>query len=265
MTRIREILLIVMTAAIIFFGWMTIKELMAFNSAFYPKWNTQKAKDLLNRFGLDEKFKIKNLSRGMKLKLGLIVALAAVPELLILDDPTSGMDVPTRHDFLKGIIREILDEGTSILFSSHLVHELEGIIDHLGILHNGNLILEENFQQVKNDAKKVHLVFDGSVPEEIDIKGLLTKQTDGNKCDLGIYPWGEDVKKNLEALHPSNLNVESMTLGLDKIAMRMMLTRTFSTESPCGKHEIPEFTLRYGVMGKLHRMSVAMIEVDGKE
>jgi ABC-2 type transport system ATP-binding protein len=196
----------------IFFGWMTIKELMAFNSAFYPKWNTQKSKELLNRFGLDEKFKIKNLSRGMKLKLGLIVALAAVPELLILDDPTSGMDVPTRHDFLKGIIREILDEGTSVLFSSHLVHELEGIIDHLGILHDGNLILEENFQQVKNDAKKVHLVFDESVPDGFDIKGLLTKQANGNKCDLGIYPWSEDVKKDLEALRPIKMDVDSMSL-----------------------------------------------------
>jgi len=196
----------------IFFGWMTIKELMAFNSVFYPKWNAQKAREYLDRFELDEKFRIKNLSRGMKLKLGLIVALAAEPELLILDDPTSGMDVPTRHDFLKGIIQEILDEGTTILFSSHLVHELEGIIDHLGILHNGQLILEENFEQVKNNAKKVHLTFDGSVPDGIDISGMLTKQTDSNKCDLGIFPWSNDVKNNLEALHPTKMDVESMTL-----------------------------------------------------
>ena len=196
----------------IFFGWMTIKELMTFNSSFYPKWNAHKAKELLGRFDLDGKLKIKNLSRGMKLKLGLIVALVAEPELLILDDPTSGMDVPTRHDFLKGIIQEILDEGTTILFSSHLVHELEGIIDHLGILHNGKLILEDNFEQVKNKAKKVHLVFDDSVPDGIDIKEMLTKQTDGNKCDLGIYPWSEQVKENLEAFHPTKVNVESMTL-----------------------------------------------------
>jgi ABC-2 type transport system ATP-binding protein len=148
----------------IFFGWMTIRELMSFNSSFYPKWNENKARELLDRFDLAGKLKIKNLSRGMKLKLGLTVALAADPELLILDDPTSGMDVPTRHDFLKGIISEILEQGTSILFSSHLVHELEGIIDHLGILHDGKLILEENFEHVKNSAKKVHLVFDGSVP-----------------------------------------------------------------------------------------------------
>jgi ABC-2 type transport system ATP-binding protein len=196
----------------VFFGWMTIKELMSFNSSFYPGWNQKKASALLARFDLEEKFKINNLSRGMKLKLGLIVALAAEPELLILDDPTSGMDVPTRHDFLRGIIREILEQGTSILFSSHLVHELEGIIDHLGILHEGQLILEENFEHVKNSSKKVHLVFEGDVPDKFDIPGILTKQVDGNKCDLGIYPWSEGAKNGLEALHPIKMNVDFMTL-----------------------------------------------------
>lgn len=196
----------------IFFGRMTIQELLFFNSSFYPTWNMQKAKKFLVRFDLDEKFRIKNLSRGMKLKLGLIVALAAGPELLILDDPTSGMDVPTRHDFLKGIIQEIMDEGTTILFSSHLVHELEGIIDHLGILHKGRLILEENFEKVKSNAKKIHLTFDGSVPDRIDIEGMLSKQTDGSKWDLAVYPWSGEVRNSLEALHPTKMEVESMTL-----------------------------------------------------
>jgi ABC-2 type transport system ATP-binding protein len=196
----------------VFFGWMTIDELMSFNSSFYPGWNQKKTDELLSRFELEGKLKIKNLSRGMKLKLGLVVALAAEPELLILDDPTSGMDVPTRHDFLKGIIREILEQGTSILFSSHLVHELEGIIDHLGILNDGHLILEENFELVKNNARKVNLVFDGSVPGGIDFQGMLSKQIDGNKCDLGVYPWSEDVKNNLETLKPAKMNIDFMTL-----------------------------------------------------
>lgn len=196
----------------IFFGWMRINELLTFNSSFYPKWNASKAREFLKKFDLDGNLKIKNLSRGMKLKMGLVVALASEPELLILDDPTSGMDVPTRHDFLKGIIQEILDEGTTILFSSHLVHELEGIIDHLGILHDGHLILDGEFEKVRNSAKKVYLSFDGSVPDRIEITGILSKQTNGNKCDLGIYPWSEDAKKGLEALNPTTMDVESMTL-----------------------------------------------------
>ena len=65
---------------------------------------------------------------------------------------------------------------------------------------------------VKNNAKKVHIVFDEAVPDKIDIEGMLTKQTDGNKCSLGIYPWSGDVKNNLESLHPVKMDVESMTL-----------------------------------------------------
>ncbi len=196
----------------IFFGWMRINQLMAFNSSFYPKWNANKAGEFLEKFDLDGNLKIKNLSRGMKLKLGLITALASEPEFLILDDPTSGMDVPTRHDFLKGIIQEILDEGTTILFSSHLVHELEGIIDHLGILHEGRLILDGDFEHIKNNAKKVYLSFDKSVPDPIEMKGILTKYTDGNKCDLGVYPWSEEVRKELKAFNPARMDIESMTL-----------------------------------------------------
>lgn len=196
----------------IFFGWMTIGELLSFNSAFYPRWSVQKADDLVRRFSLEKKLKIKNLSRGMKLKLGLILALASSPELLILDDPTSGLDVPTRHDFLKDIIQEILEAGTTILFSSHMVHELEGIIDHLGILHHGRLILQDNFEAAKNKAKKIRLIFDGSVPDNMELKGILTKRVNGKSCDLAVYPWDEEKRCKLEAFHPKRMEVESMTL-----------------------------------------------------
>ncbi len=196
----------------IFFSWMKIKELLDFNSSFYPTWDAKKADDYLKRFSLDGKVKIKNLSRGMKLKLGLITALAAKPELLILDDPTSGMDVPTRHDFLRGIIREILEEGTTILFSSHLVHELEGIIDHVGILHHGRLVIEEDFQEVKNSIKRVRLIFDDSAPDKISVEGILTEQKNGNKYEVVIYPWKKEKRKELEALSPAHLEVESLSL-----------------------------------------------------
>lgn len=196
----------------IFFGWMSIGELLNFNSSFYPCWSNHKADELLRRFSLEKKMKIKNLSRGMKLKLGLLVALASIPKFLILDDPTSGLDVPTRHDFLKDIIGEILDAGTTVLFSSHMVHELEGIIDHLGILHRGRLILQENFEEVKNKAKKVRLTFDGTVPDNVEPKGILTRQTDGKSCDLVLYPWNEERMRELQQFHPKRIDIEPMTL-----------------------------------------------------
>ncbi len=196
----------------IFFSWMTIKELFNFNASFYPTWNKTRAADYLDRLSLDNKVKIKHLSRGMKLKVGLIIALAAEPEFLILDDPTSGLDVPTRQDFLKDIIREILEGGTTILFSSHLVHELEGIIDKLGILRNGSLILEEEYATVKDAAKKVLLVFNKSFPDKISIGGVLSQKREKNRIEVVIYPLNEEKLRELKALDATHMEVESLTL-----------------------------------------------------
>jgi ABC-2 type transport system ATP-binding protein len=199
----------------IYFGRMSIKELLDFNGAFYPTWDNQKVEDYLERFSLDKKTRIKNLSRGMKLKLGLIVTLASKPEILILDDPTSGLDVPTRHDFLKEIIRELSEAGTTILFCTHLVHEIEGIIDQLGILNLGNLILNEDFQKVKNSIKKILLTFDEVPKDEIEVEGVLQKKTSGNQCEMVVYPWTEEKRKKVENLKPAK--IEELSLNLEDI------------------------------------------------
>jgi ABC-2 type transport system ATP-binding protein len=132
-----------------FYEDMTVRGLLEFNARFYPKWDRKRAVSDLERFSLDPKSKVGTLSRGTKLKLGLAVALAAAPEFLILDDPTSGLDVPTRQDFLREVIRELAASGTAILFATHLVHELERIVERLLVLHGGRLILDEDFEKVK--------------------------------------------------------------------------------------------------------------------
>ncbi len=132
-----------------FYDGMTVGGLLAFTAKFYPRWDANRAAADLERFGLDPKAKIAVLSRGTKLKLELVAALAARPELLILDDPTSGLDVPTRRDFLRDIIRELAASGTTVLFASHLVHELERVVERLLVLHGGRLILDEDFDAVK--------------------------------------------------------------------------------------------------------------------
>jgi ABC-2 type transport system ATP-binding protein len=132
-----------------FYEDMTVRSLLDLNARFYPKWDRRRAASDLERFALDPKARVGTLSRGQKLRLGLAVALAASPGFLILDDPTSGLDVPTRRDFLRDVIRELASSGTTILFATHLVHELERIVERLLILHGGRLILDEDFDAVK--------------------------------------------------------------------------------------------------------------------
>lgn len=196
----------------IFFSWMRIKELLNFNASFYSSWNDKKAVEYLDRLALDSKVKIKYLSRGMKLKVGLIVALAAEPEFLILDDPTSGLDVPTRQEFMRDIIKEILEGGTTILFSSHLVHELDGIIDKLGILHNGALVIEDEYTSVKDATKKVLLVFEKSIPHKIRTEGVLSQKSENNRVEVVIHPWDATKNEELKSLKPTHMEVSSLTL-----------------------------------------------------
>jgi ABC-2 type transport system ATP-binding protein len=132
-----------------FYEDMTVQSLLGFNARFYPKWDRKRAAADVERFSLDPKARVGTLSRGQKLKLGLAVALAAAPEFLILDDPTSGLDVPTRQDFLRDVIRELAASGTTVLFATHLVHELERIVERLLVLSRGRLILDEDFEKVK--------------------------------------------------------------------------------------------------------------------
>lgn len=199
----------------IFYDRMTVRELLRFNAAFYPTWNRQKAEDYLNRFALSGRDKIRNLSRGMKLKLGLVAALASEPELLVLDDPTSGLDVPTRHDFLRNIIREITEAGTTVLFASHMVHELERIIDRLAILHGGRLVLDVDYEDFRAKIKKVTLV---GIPEELEkvkVEGILTKNISANGCELIVYPWDEKKQETLAAA--SQASLETSALSLEEI------------------------------------------------
>ena len=98
---------------------------MRYTQAFYPAWDVAFAEQLRQMFGLDAKAKVKTLSRGQRAQMGLLVALAHRPELLLLDEPSSGLDAVVRRDILSAIIRTVAEEGRTVLFSSHLLDEVE--------------------------------------------------------------------------------------------------------------------------------------------
>ncbi len=99
-------------------NYMRVGELMRYSQAFYPTWDEKYAEELRDAFDLDPKTRVCNLSRGQRARAGLLVALAYRPELLILDEPSSGLDPVVRRDILGAIIRTIADEGRTVLFSS---------------------------------------------------------------------------------------------------------------------------------------------------
>jgi ABC-2 type transport system ATP-binding protein len=130
-------------------GWMRVDELLRYSRAFYPAWDDAYAEELRRTFALDPAAKIRNLSKGQKARAGLLVALAYRPELLVLDEPSSGLDPIVRRDILGAIIRTIADEGRTVLFSSHLLEEVEQVADHVTMINRGTIALSAPLQALK--------------------------------------------------------------------------------------------------------------------
>jgi len=140
-------------------GWMRVDELIRFSRAFYPAWDDGYAEELRQSFALDPAAKIKNLSKGQKARMGLLIALAYRPDLLVLDEPSSGLDPIVRRDILGAIIRTIAHEGRTVLFSSHLLEEVEQVADHVTMINHGKIVLSAPLE----DIRESHRV-DGRVP-----------------------------------------------------------------------------------------------------
>jgi ABC-2 type transport system ATP-binding protein len=140
-------------------GWMTVDELVRYSRAFRPTWDDAYAEELRQAFALDPAARIRNMSKGQKARAGLLVALSYRPDLLVLDEPSSGLDPIVRRDILGAIIRTIAHDGRTVLFSSHLLEEVEQVADHVTMINKGRIVLSATLK----DIRETHRV-DGHVP-----------------------------------------------------------------------------------------------------
>ena len=123
--------------------WMRVDELIRYSRAIHSGWDDGYAEELRQTFTLDATARIRTLSKGQKARLGLLVALAGRPDLLVLDEPSSGLDPVVRRDILAAILRTIAHEGRTVLFSSHLLDEVEQVADHVTMIDEGRIVLSE--------------------------------------------------------------------------------------------------------------------------
>ena len=134
-------------------GWRRVDDLMRYSRAFYPAWDEAYAEKLRQTFALDPAATIKTLSKGQKARAGLLIALAYRPQLLVLDEPSSGLDPIVRRDILGAVIRTIADEGRTVLFSSHLLEEVEQVADHVTMISRGAIVLSAPLATIKESHR----------------------------------------------------------------------------------------------------------------
>jgi ABC-2 type transport system ATP-binding protein len=139
--------------------WMSIDELLKYTQAYHPGWDAAYARELLGTFALDPKKKIKDLSKGMRAQAGLIAAVAHRPQLLVLDEPSSGLDAQVRRDILDAIVRAVADDGRTVIFSSHLLDEVERMSDHVTLMHQGRVALSGVLDDVRRAYQRSRVRF----------------------------------------------------------------------------------------------------------
>lgn len=131
------------------YSWMTVSEILAFLAAFYPDWHAEKAEEMMATMELDGKQKVKSLSKGMRARLKLICAFSRNVSLVLLDEPFSGIDPPSRSKIIRSIIQEYVSEEQTILLSTHAVNESEPMFDEVIFLQEGQVKIYDSAENLR--------------------------------------------------------------------------------------------------------------------
>ncbi len=165
---------------------LTVRELLRFQSAFYRTWDAPHAEQLLRQFELDEDRLFGRLSKGQKAKLMILLALAQRGELLVLDEPTDGLDPVVRRDILAALLEYVSQRGATVFISSHLVHELERICDWVAVLDDGRLVTESPMEQLKNGIKRLRVA---RPPADVGAAPFALLARESSPGNGGVETW----------------------------------------------------------------------------
>jgi ABC-2 type transport system ATP-binding protein len=135
--------------------WMRIGDLIDFTRAIYPTWDDAYAKQLCDTFELSRGTRLRTLSKGQRARVGLLAAIAHRPELLILDEPSSGLDPIARSDILQAVIRTISQDGRTVLFSSHILEEVDRVCDAVAVMRAGRILETLTTEQLQTRYREI--------------------------------------------------------------------------------------------------------------
>lgn len=196
--------------------WMTVKQLIRYVSAYYPGWNHELEKEYISDFDISMKARVGVLSPGQRQRLAILLAIGFEPELLILDEPASGLDPIARAKFLDMLLGIIQDENRAIIISSHILSDIEKVIDHTVIMKAGRLLRDCGFDDLREEFCTVRLKsLNGELPEELGFENVVA-------CERGefeaVLTVGRCSEQQLQAAAKKlNCRIETQALPLEEI------------------------------------------------
>jgi ABC-2 type transport system ATP-binding protein len=196
------------------YPWMTVGEVIAFTRPFYPTWEDGFCEEMFDLFELDRRKRVRQLSKGMLVKLALLLAVSHRPELLVLDEPTSGLDPIVHEDFLDGVLRAIADGRTSILYSSHNLGDIRRMADEVCILRDARIVVRRPIDELLASARRVRAVLtDGHLPRWVP-SGTIWQRVQRREWMLTVDDFSADMADRIRAENPvESVEVCEVSLG----------------------------------------------------
>ena len=199
-----------------YFNSATIRDMMRFYKGFYPQFSTERYEKLKEVFELDEKRPIRRLSKGMQKQAAFWLALSAMPDYLILDEPVDGLDPVMRRQVWSLMMGDVAERGTTVLVSSHNLRELEDVCDHVGILNHGKVLLERSLSDLQDNTVKLQVAYQGvtepPLPAELNI---LHRSHVGRVYTYIVRGSSQEILRRMQITEPVLL--ESIPLTLEEI------------------------------------------------
>jgi ABC-2 type transport system ATP-binding protein len=196
-----------------FFSHATIQQMAQFYRDVYPGWNEERFWQLQEWFSIDVQQKIQRMSKGMQRQAAFWLAFSVMPDVLILDEPFDGLDAVMRKKMKNLLVQDVAERNMTVFISSHNLREVEDLCDHVGILHNGEMIMEREIDDLKADVHKIQVAFRDGIPSSF-LTGLQVVYQEQRGSVLLCIVRGnrEEVDAYIQRFAPVIFDVLPLTL-----------------------------------------------------
>ncbi|MDD4169960.1 MAG: ABC transporter ATP-binding protein [Desulfotomaculaceae bacterium] len=196
-----------------YFPNFTIQDMAIFYARIYPQWNQARFEKLGAVFNIEVKRRIRTLSKGMQRQIFFWLSLALMPEVMILDEPLDGLDPVMRKKVKNLIIQDVAERNMTVIISSHNLRDLEDICDYIGILHQGEMLLQKDLDDLKADVHKIQVAFSGEMPPTLlqDLQALYHEKR-GSVLVLIVRGAYKEIISRMRSYHPAVLDILPLTL-----------------------------------------------------
>ncbi len=196
-----------------FFSTYSIKDTAKLYSKIYPDWSWERYENMKEVFKIDEKRKVRRLSKGMQKQVAFWLGICTKPDVMILDEPVDGLDPVMRRNVWSLVLSDVAENGTTVLISSHNLRELEDVCDHVGIMFNGKVVLQKSLDDMKGNIHKMQIAFKDKMPQELLNKLEILHSTEfGSVTTMIVKGNSEEIKELASSYKPLILDILPLTL-----------------------------------------------------